>query len=250
MRGAQTNLLVSIPENGRGSGPLPEDRAAPCGAAPPSAGASPPRRRDTLVKEPCSHGEAPPAVSSPLGINNGSWPASPARRPLRRGAEGNRAHPPASTTFFGFFFEPTRTKPTSHSPPAICDRKKFSVGVPDGGSRGAAERACGREEADGTEVHALWTIDRDYMAPPTHGKRDQMVPALLVTPPAGFEVGHVPIVIRQEAAPRYAAGFGPESVTSPGCGSQEKEELFDEWNHNYWLEIALHGWCAWGRGKS
>jgi hypothetical protein len=52
------------------------------------------------------------------------------------------------------------------------------------------------------KIHAQWTIDRDYMAPPSRGKLVRLDPALLVTPPKGLEVGYVPIVIRQEAAPR------------------------------------------------
>lgn len=50
------------------------------------------------------------------------------------------------------------------------------------------------------KIHAHWTIDRDYMAPPSRGKLVRMDPVLLVTPPQGLEVGYVPIVIRQEAA--------------------------------------------------
>ncbi len=47
------------------------------------------------------------------------------------------------------------------------------------------------------KLHANWPIDRDYMAPPTHGTLVKLDPALLVTPPAGMEVGYVPIVTRQ-----------------------------------------------------
>jgi hypothetical protein len=47
------------------------------------------------------------------------------------------------------------------------------------------------------KLHANWPIDRDYMAPPTRGKLVSLDPALLVTPPAGLEVGYVPIVTRQ-----------------------------------------------------
>jgi hypothetical protein len=50
-------------------------------------------------------------------------------------------------------------------------------------------------------IHAAWTIDRDYMAPPRFGKLVTLDPPLLVTPPKGLEVGFVPIVTRQEAAP-------------------------------------------------
>ena len=49
-------------------------------------------------------------------------------------------------------------------------------------------------------IHAAWSIDRDYMAPPRFGKLVTLDPALLVTPPKGLEVGYVPIVTRQEAA--------------------------------------------------
>ncbi|MCB9915024.1 MAG: hypothetical protein H6828_07735 [Planctomycetes bacterium] len=51
-------------------------------------------------------------------------------------------------------------------------------------------------------LHAAWPIDRDYLAPPTTGALVTLDPALLVTPPEGLEVGYVPIVTRQEAAPR------------------------------------------------
>ena len=36
------------------------------------------------------------------------------------------------------------------------------------------------------KLHANWPIDRDYMAPPSHGKLATLDPALLVTPPAGW----------------------------------------------------------------
>lgn len=51
------------------------------------------------------------------------------------------------------------------------------------------------------KIHANWSIDRDYMAPPTIGKLATLDPALLVIPPKGMEVGYVPIVTRQETAP-------------------------------------------------
>ena len=46
-------------------------------------------------------------------------------------------------------------------------------------------------------IHASWRTDRDYMAPPSQGALVTLDPALLVTPPAGLEVGYVPIVTRQ-----------------------------------------------------
>lgn len=51
------------------------------------------------------------------------------------------------------------------------------------------------------KLHRAWPIDRDYMTPPTSGELVALDSALLVTPPAGMEVGYVPIVTRQERAP-------------------------------------------------
>lgn len=51
-------------------------------------------------------------------------------------------------------------------------------------------------------LHAQWPVDRDYMAPPSRGELVTLDPALLVTPPPGLELGYVPIVTHQEAAPR------------------------------------------------
>jgi hypothetical protein len=47
------------------------------------------------------------------------------------------------------------------------------------------------------KLHTHWPMDRDYMAPPSHGTLATFDPALLVTPPPGMEVGYVPIVTRQ-----------------------------------------------------
>jgi hypothetical protein len=52
------------------------------------------------------------------------------------------------------------------------------------------------------KIHASWPVDRPYMAPPSHGALVELDPALIVMPPAGMEVGYVPIVTRQEAAER------------------------------------------------
>ena len=50
------------------------------------------------------------------------------------------------------------------------------------------------------KLHRHWTRDRDYLAPATTGTLAHIDPALIVTPPAGLEVGYVPIATRQEAA--------------------------------------------------
>jgi len=48
------------------------------------------------------------------------------------------------------------------------------------------------------KLQRLWTKDREYLPPPTVGKLAAIDPALIVIPPAGLEVGYVPIVTRQE----------------------------------------------------
>ena len=48
------------------------------------------------------------------------------------------------------------------------------------------------------KIHKIWTRNRNYLPSPTAGKLAEIDPALIVTPPKGFEVGYVPIVSRQE----------------------------------------------------
>ncbi len=47
------------------------------------------------------------------------------------------------------------------------------------------------------KIHRHWTRDREYLAPPAVGTLVDIDPALIVTPPPGLEIGHVPIVTRQ-----------------------------------------------------
>ena len=46
-------------------------------------------------------------------------------------------------------------------------------------------------------LHRNWTKDREYLPPNMIGELADIDPALLVTPPAGLEIGYVPIVTRQ-----------------------------------------------------
>lgn len=50
-------------------------------------------------------------------------------------------------------------------------------------------------------IHRTWKKEREYLPPPRSGRLADLDPALIVTPPAGLEIGHVPIVTRQERAP-------------------------------------------------
>lgn len=49
------------------------------------------------------------------------------------------------------------------------------------------------------KIHTNWGIDSEYMSPPGKGVLTTLDPALIVTPPDGYETGYVPIVIRQDA---------------------------------------------------
>jgi hypothetical protein len=52
------------------------------------------------------------------------------------------------------------------------------------------------------KLHRHWTKDREYLAPPTVGTLAKIDAALIVTPPAGLEVGYVPIATRQALGSR------------------------------------------------
>jgi len=46
-------------------------------------------------------------------------------------------------------------------------------------------------------LHRAWTKEREYLPPPSRGELASLDPALLVEPPAGLEIGYVPICTRQ-----------------------------------------------------
>jgi hypothetical protein len=47
------------------------------------------------------------------------------------------------------------------------------------------------------KLHKSWTKEKEYLPAPTIGKLADLDPALIVTPPKGFEIGYVPIATRQ-----------------------------------------------------
>ncbi len=51
------------------------------------------------------------------------------------------------------------------------------------------------------KMHTEWTITKEYLPAPTTGKLVEIDPALILTPPKGFEIGYVPIATRQEQTP-------------------------------------------------
>lgn len=58
------------------------------------------------------------------------------------------------------------------------------------------------------QLHRHWTKERQYLPPPASGRLAELDPGVQVTPPKGLEVGHVPIVTRQEAGPRLRGTGG------------------------------------------
>jgi hypothetical protein len=48
------------------------------------------------------------------------------------------------------------------------------------------------------KIHTLWTVEKDFIAPPTCAKLVTIEKSLLVKPPSGMEIGYVPIVLDQK----------------------------------------------------
>ncbi|WP_342113976.1 DUF4214 domain-containing protein [Pseudoduganella sp. OTU4001] len=61
----------------------------------------------------------------------------------------------------------------------------------------AAEKARLQQRVE--LLHRNWAGTHEFMAPPTAGTLATLDAGLLVTPPAGLEIGYVPVVTRQEA---------------------------------------------------
>jgi len=79
------------------------------------------------------------------------------------------------------------------------------------------------------QIHTRWAIDSEYMPPPSQGDLVRLDPALIVTPPAGFQAGYVPIVVRQEAIPPGAELF--EQLTLDDVvGRYERDPVLNDWH--------------------
>ncbi len=84
-------------------------------------------------------------------------------------------------------------------------------------------------------LHRSWTKDREYLPAPTIGKLAELDPAVIVTPPKGFEVGYVPIVTRQSA--RNLA-FEPEQDKLPVPPPKGATSLIDAKGNHAFLSMA------------
>ncbi len=56
-------------------------------------------------------------------------------------------------------------------------------------------------------IHANWSHTDEYLAPPSIGRIATIDPAAIVQPPAGLEIGYVPIVTRQEKTQKKVRVF-------------------------------------------
>ncbi len=77
------------------------------------------------------------------------------------------------------------------------------------------------------KIHTYWGIDQEYMTPPSKGTLATLDSGLIVTPPSGYEVGYVPIVIGQEYAPNEGGCTKP--VVTVTDTSSNSISLF--WNN-------------------
>jgi hypothetical protein len=69
------------------------------------------------------------------------------------------------------------------------------------------------------KIHSTWPIDRDYMPPPSRGTLATLDPALILMPPAGLEVGYVPIVTSQAGPPPQ-----PDEDVEPGETPKDRKK--------------------------
>ncbi|PKV50910.1 putative secreted protein (Por secretion system target) [Aquimarina sp. MAR_2010_214] len=56
-------------------------------------------------------------------------------------------------------------------------------------------------------IHSNWNHTDEYLAPPSAGNLATIDPNVIIQPPAGFEIGYVPIVTRQQKTPSKVRVF-------------------------------------------
>lgn len=96
-------------------------------------------------------------------------------------------------------------------------------------------------------IHTHWNHDAEYLVPPTTGTLASLDPALIVQPPAGMEVGYVPIISRQEKTPPKVRVFilaGQSNMQGQGAITDAENDpgtLIDVIEHDVegnWAEIG------------
>jgi len=97
-----------------------------------------------------------------------------------------------------------------------------------------------------TEMHANWTIDKKYMHDIAEGDLVSFDENIIVTPPAGFETGYVPLVTKQFPqgqidCNQLAVDISSQVVASP----QDQGRLFAE----LLIESPIEADVVWHNGK-
>ncbi|MEN0005186.1 MAG: sialate O-acetylesterase [Bacteroidota bacterium] len=94
------------------------------------------------------------------------------------------------------------------------------------------------------QIHANWSHKEEYLASPTIGEIATLDPNGIVEPPAGLEIGYVPIVTRQEKSARKVRvfvlagqsnmqGYGAIGAEGDNAGTLEaviQNDMDDEWS--------------------
>ncbi|MCB9266317.1 MAG: T9SS type A sorting domain-containing protein [Lewinellaceae bacterium] len=99
-------------------------------------------------------------------------------------------------------------------------------------------------------IHSNWSHTDEYLAPPSVGRIATIDPAAIVQPPAGLEVGYVPIVTRQEktqakvrvfvlAGQSNMQGFG--AINDPENGQGSLNDVIQNDVNGTWTNIGATG---------
>lgn len=99
-------------------------------------------------------------------------------------------------------------------------------------------------------IHANWSHLDEYMAPPEVGNLATLDPGAIVDPPAGLEIGYVPIVTRQESTPEKVRVFvlagqsnmqGYGTVVDPENDPNSLVDIIENDSDGDWSELGTAG---------
>ncbi|MDA7502223.1 hypothetical protein N8482_03010, partial [Chitinophagales bacterium] len=99
-------------------------------------------------------------------------------------------------------------------------------------------------------IHSNWSHADEYLAPPSVGNLATVDPMALVQPPAGFEIGYVPIVTRQQKTPTKLRVFvlagqsnmeGYGTIDDPENDPGSLEHVIENDTDEEWSSIGTVG---------
>ncbi len=99
-------------------------------------------------------------------------------------------------------------------------------------------------------LHANWKHTNAYLAPPSIGRLATLDPAAIVQPPAGLEIGYVPIVTRQEKTKRKVRVFilagqsnmqGYGAITDPENDPGTLTQIMETDSTSEWAQLGTSG---------